>query len=154
MGSRFNPRGVPNRYAHGMRVLAFVAAVMVMFVGATGTAWAQPAAPVAIPETPQGTPATMFVDNPAIIDAYPTRPQAWSRTGDDRAVRLHFTVGTPDCYGVTATLHETAEDVIVDLRTGTLPQAADRACIMIALFAGLDVPLQEPLGTRRVLSVT
>jgi hypothetical protein len=30
----------------------------------------------------------------------------------------------------------------------------DRACIMIALFAGLDVPLQEPLGTRAVLSVT
>ena len=96
----------------------------------------------------------MFVDDPAIVDAYPTRPQAWSRTADDRAVRLHFTIGTPDCYGVTATVHETAEDVIVDLRTGTLPQAAERACIMIALFAGLDVTLQEPLGTRRVLSVT
>jgi hypothetical protein len=140
-----------------MRLLSVLAVVCALLVGVAGPASAQPPeppAPVLIPETPAGTPAAMFVGDPAIIDSYPTRPQAWSRTADDRAVRLHFTVGTPDCYGVHATVHETADDVIVDLRTGTLPQAVDRACIMIALFAGLDVPLQQPLGTRRVLSMT
>lgn len=146
-----------DRYAFGMRLLGVLVAVCALFAGVVGPASAQPPespAPVLIPETPAGTPAAMFVDNPAIVDAYPTRPQAWSRTADDRAVRLHFTVGTPDCYGVHATVHETTDDVTVDLRTGTLPQAADRACIMIALFAGLDVALQQPLGTRRVLSIT
>lgn len=82
------------------------------------------------------------------------QPQAWSRTTDERVVRLHFTTGTPQCYGVSATVEETAEAVTVDLRSGTLPQAADRACIMIAVFGGLDVPLQNPLGSRRVLSVS
>lgn len=142
-----------------MRSVAGTIAVLVALVGcAVPTAAAQPAPespqPVEVPETLPGTPAAMFLGDPAIINAYPTRPQAWSRTADDRTVRLHFTSGTPECYGVTATVRETPEDVIVDLRTGTLPQAADRACIMIALSAGLDVPLQEPLGTRRVLSVT
>lgn len=37
---------------------------------------------------------------------------------------------------------------------GRCPRATHRACIAIALFAAIDVPLQEPLGTRRVLSLT
>ncbi|MDZ4270899.1 MAG: hypothetical protein U1D00_35405 [Mycobacterium sp.] len=137
-----------------MRVPAAVMAACAALACVAGPASAQPPAPVPVPETPPGTPAAMFVDDPSIVDAYPNGPQAWSRTADERAVRLHFTIGTPDCYGASATVRETAEDVIVDLRTGTLPRAAGRACIMIALFAGLDVPLQSPLGARRVLSVT
>ena len=137
-----------------MRLLAVVMAICAVLIGMAAPGSAEPAAPVLIPETPPGTPAAMFVDDPAIVNVYPTRPQSWSRVADDRAVRLYFTVGTPDCYGVTAAVHETAEEVVVDLRTGTLPQAVDRACIAIALFGGLDIPLQEPLGTRRVLSLT
>ncbi len=135
-----------------MRVLVLVMAFCAVLIGLSSPAAAQ--SPVAIPETPPGTPAAMFVDDPAILHAYPTRPQGWSRVVDARTVRLHFTIGTPDCYGVTATVHETAADVVVDLRTGTLPPAVDRACIMIALSGALDVPLREPLGTRRVLSLT
>ena len=33
-----------------------------------------------------------------------------------------------------------------------LPGAVNRACIMIALFGTLEVPLQAPLGDRQVLS--
>jgi hypothetical protein len=137
-----------------MRLLAVVMAICAVLIGMAAPGAAEPAAPVPIPEAPPGTPAAMLVDDPAIVNVYPTRPQSWSRVADDRAVRLYFTVGTPDCYGVTAAVHETPDEVVVDLRTGTLPQAVDRACIAIALFGGLDVPLQEPLGARRVLSLT
>lgn len=135
-----------------MRRLVVVVAICAWSIGMAAPASAQ--APVPVPEAPPGTPATMFVDDPAIVNVYPTRPQSWSRVADERTVRVHFTVGTPECYGVTATAQETADGVVVDLRTGTLPQAMDRACIAIALFAAIDVPLQEPLGTRRVLSLT
>ncbi|QZT62669.1 hypothetical protein [Mycolicibacterium austroafricanum] len=137
-----------------MRALGVVMVACALLLAAAGRAAAQPPAPVPVPETPTGTPAAMFVDDPAIVNAYPTRPQAWSRGIDERTVRLHFTTGTPECYGVTATVQESADAVLVDLRTGTLPSALDRACIAIALFGGLDVPLQQPLGARRVLSVT
>lgn len=137
-----------------MRLPAVAMVICAVFLGTAVPGSAQPPAPVPVPESPPGTPAAMFVDDPAIVNVYPTRPQSWSRVADDRLVRLHFTVGTPDCYGVTAAVQESPDVVVVDLRTGTLPQAVDRACIAIALFAGLDVPLQEPLGSRRVLSLT
>ncbi|MGB2923607.1 MAG: hypothetical protein WBC15_27015, partial [Mycobacterium sp.] len=108
--------------------------------------------PVPVPETSPDTPALMFVDEPSILDVRPMSPQAWSRTADERVVRLHFTSGIPECYGVTAEVRETDDDVVVGLRTGTMPQAAGRACIAIAVSGGLDVPLQQPLGARRVLS--
>lgn len=139
-----------------MRLRAGMVTVCAVFAtGAVPTATAQPTTPpVPVAETFAGTPALMFVDEPTITNAHPMQPQAWSRTTDERVVRLHFTTGTPQCYGVSATVEETAEAVTVDLRSGTLPQAADRACIMIAVFGGLDVPLQNPLGSRRVLSVS
>ena len=71
------------------------------------------------------------------------RPAPW---------RVHFTTGTPECYGVHATVAETAETVTVELREGTLPGAVRRACIMIAVSGTLEVPLQGPLGDRQVVS--
>ena len=142
-----------------MRNGAGVLAVLLMLAMACGAAPAaaqptsEPPPPIPVPEVPAGTSALMFTDEPAIIDGHPMHPEAWSRTTDERVVRLHVTTGTPECFGVTARVHETADDVIVDLRSGTLPQAVERACIMIAVFGGLDVPLQNPLGERRVLSV-
>ena len=67
-------------------------------------------------------------------------------------VNVNFTSGTDTCYGVHATVQETSETVTVELRSGTLPEAVGRPCILIALFGTLEVPLQEPLGDRRVLS--
>ncbi|KWX65493.1 hypothetical protein [Mycobacterium sp. NAZ190054] len=137
-----------------MRMAGVMAVLGVVALTPAGPAAAEPSAPVPVPETPPGTPSAMFLDDPAVVHVYPTRPQSWSRLPSDRAVRLHFTTGTPDCYGVTATVQESAEEVVVDLRTGILPHAVDRACIAIALFGALDVPLQQPLGARRVLSAT
>lgn len=104
------------------------------------------------PEVPAGGVA--FVDDPALVNAHPTRVEGWSRADRDDAVSVHFTSGTPECFGAHATVTETADSVTVDLSTGTRADAVDRACIMIALFATLDVPLAAPLGDREVLSAT
>ncbi|WP_422747120.1 hypothetical protein ACN27E_05195 [Mycobacterium sp. WMMD1722] len=106
-----------------------------------------------VPEQPLGR-VTAFVDNPAIIDTRPQLIQAWSRLPDDRSVAVEFTTGTPECYGVHAEVQETADIVAVKLRSGTLPEAAQRACIAIGVVGSLDVPLQSPLGQRAVVSIT
>lgn len=118
------------------------------------TGWAAPAAwaeTAVLPERP-GYSGLMFTDNPAIVDPHPMRAESFSRVADDRAVAVHFTTGTPQCYGVHATAQETAETVTVELRGGTLPEAVGRACILIAVSGMLDVPLQSPLGARQVLT--
>ncbi|MGE2837157.1 hypothetical protein [Mycobacterium sp. SMC-4] len=126
-----------------------VASAVLMLVGAAPAA-AQPA--VDVPEIPADPAVTVFVDEPEIVDAYLVRPQAFSRLPDDRTVRLYFTSGTPQCYGATATAEERPDEVVVSLRTGTLPHLGDRACILIALVGAIDVPLQQPLGMRAVRS--
>ena len=65
-----------------------------------------------IPELP-GNPGVAFIDNPAIVDPHPMLAESWSRVADQQAVALHFTTGTPECYGVHATVAETAETVTV-----------------------------------------
>ncbi len=121
-------------------------AVLVVAIGVP-VATAEPFAP---PEVPPG--GVVFADNPAIVDPHPIPVESWSRAGTDNAVNVNFTSGTDTCYGVHATVQETSETVTVELRSGTLPEAVGRPCILIALFGTLEVPLQDPLGDRRVLS--
>lgn len=110
------------------------------------------AEPTAPPEVPPG--GVVFTDNPAIVDPHPMHVESWTRSANDNAVNVNFTSGTDTCYGAHATAQETEQTVTVDLQGGTLPEAAGRACIMIALFGTLEVPLQAPLGDRQVLSAT
>jgi len=117
--------------------------------------WVAPAASAettVLPER-QGPAGVVFVDNPTIVDAHPIPADSFSRVRGDDAVAVHFTTGTPECYGVHATVTETAETVSVELLSGTLPEAAGRACIMIAVSGTVEVPLAGPLGDRQVLSV-
>lgn len=100
---------------------------------------------------PVGVP---FVDNPAIVDSHPVPVESWGRLPDERRIVVSFVTGTPACFGVHATAQETPESVTVELRGGTLPEAVGRPCIMIALTGTVEVPLAQPLGGRRVLSVT
>lgn len=128
--------------------------LFLVLIAAVLTVWA---APVASAETAVLAerpvyPGLLFVDNPAIVDPHPLRAESYNRVPGDRAVGVHFTTGTPQCYGVHATVQETAETVTVELVGGTLPEAVGRPCIMIAVSGILDVPLQEPLGTRQVLT--
>lgn len=104
------------------------------------------------PEVP-ARPGVVFVDDPAILDSHPMPVESWSRAGAGDVLALHFTTGTPQCYGVTAVTHETPDTVTVELRGGIRPGAVGRACIEIAVFGTLEVPLQNPIGDRRVLSV-
>ena len=128
-------------------------ATAVLVTGLVSVAICSPAAsaePTAPPEAPTG--GVVFVDTPAIVDPHPMRVESWSRAAGDNAINVNFTTGTDTCYGVHATVQETEQTVTVDLQGGTLPEAIDRACIMIALFGTLEVPLEAPLGDRRVLS--
>jgi hypothetical protein len=124
-----------------------VCTAVFMMAAPVPTALAEAYAP---PEVPAG--GVEFTDDPALVDARPTRVEGWSRAERVNAVAVHFTSGTPECYGAHAVVAETPETVTVDLSTGGRADAVNRACIMIAVFGTLDVALQAPLGDRRVLS--
>jgi hypothetical protein len=102
-------------------------------------------------------PVTEFIDNPSIVDSHPLHFESWRVVGEDvvgeDVVALQFTTGTPECFGVHAIVRETPETVAVELRGGTLPDAAGRPCIMIAVLGSLNVQLQEPLGDRELISL-
>ena len=113
---------------------------------------AEPTTTVAPPEVPPD-PGVVFTNDPSIVDPHPMPVESWSRIGAGDVLALNFTTGTPECYGVNALVQETAENVTVELRGGTRPEALGRACIAIALFGTLEVPLQSPVGDREVFSV-
>ncbi|TCN52648.1 hypothetical protein EV641_1075 [Rhodococcus sp. SMB37] len=102
-----------------------------------------------LPESPEPAGATVFSARPDIVEAHPLTITSFSRVGDDR-LSLHFETGTPECFGVDPTMTETDDVVTVTLMGGTLPEAQDRMCIMVAVFGTVEVPLQSPLGDRVV----
>ncbi|MGA5466430.1 hypothetical protein [Mycobacterium sp. NPDC050041] len=109
-----------------------------------------------VPATAQADPDTdgsvEFVDTPQIVDSHPLQVNSWTVQDGGRTLRLRFTAGTPECFGVHATVLENADTVEVRLRSGARPEAVARACIMIAVSGTLDVPLAEPLAHRTVLT--
>jgi hypothetical protein len=107
-----------------------------------------------LPEVAAPDGVTPLVDNPAIADGHLQNIDSWSRLPDSAALAVHFTTGTPACYGVHAEVQETADIVAVKLHSGALPEATGRACSMIALFATLPVVLKGPVGNRAVVSIT
>lgn len=123
----------------------------------TGTAAAEPPAPpvvTTLPERPAPSGATLFANDPSIVDGRPQSIESWSRLLADDAIAVHFATGTPECYGVAADVQETTDIVAVKLRTGTRPDAIGRACIAIGLTGTLDLPLRTPLGNRAVVGIT
>ncbi|NLU82574.1 hypothetical protein [Rhodococcus sp. HNM0569] len=106
------------------------------------------AAPTENPDQDFGTP---FQPRPDIVDARVTPFESWSKI-DENTLAVHFVTGTPECYGAYATVEETDTTVTVSIHTGTLPETADKMCILVAVFGTLDVPLSAPLGNREVVS--
>jgi hypothetical protein len=131
-----------------MRTSLVLAAVLAVWIAPVASAET-----TVLPDRP-GLPGVAFVDNPAIVDAHPLSAESFSRVSGDDAVAVHFTTGTPECYGVHAIVTETVQTVSVELRSGSLPEAVGRACIMIAVSGTLEVPLQGPLVDRQVVSVS
>ncbi|MET0897148.1 MAG: hypothetical protein ABWY45_04455 [Mycobacterium sp.] len=107
-----------------------------------------------VPEVPLPAGITQFVDNPAIVDSHPQHIESWSRLPDDHAVAVQFTTGTPVCFGTHVEVQETPDIVAVKLRSGTVPEAVDRACTMIAVFGTVNAVLEAPVGHRAVVSIT
>lgn len=132
-----------------VKVTALAATVLYCYA-AHPAAHAEPTYP--LPELAQAA-ATTFVADPDLVDARPAVVDSWSRLPDPASIRLYFTGGVPDCFGVHALTRETPESVTVELRSGTPPAAVGRACILLALTGQLDVPLSGPLGDRPVLGV-
>ena len=131
------------RACRGITVLA-----MCLLIAACGSSSGTPDVP-ALPEEPVPAGATAFSARPDIVDAHPLTILSWSRVSDDR-IALHFETGTPECFGVDATVTETDDTVTVTLLGGTLPEMQDRMCIMVAVVGALEVSLQSPLGDRVV----
>lgn len=104
-------------------------------------------------EVPPVASTSVFADDARIVDSRPMTFETWSRSPDVNAVVVYFTSGTPQCHGVHATVLETDDAVEIALRGGTPPEAVNKACILIAVQGSLTVPLANPLGDRRVLSV-
>ncbi|NME80119.1 hypothetical protein [Rhodococcus sp. 105337] len=127
-----------------MRLIVLLACSVLAVACGSGSHDIEPLPEIAVP---QG--ATEFTARPDIVDPHPVQIQGWSRAGDDR-IALHFETGTPECYGVHATITETTDAVGVTVLGGTLPEAQDRMCIMIAVTGTLEVPLESPLGDRVV----
>ncbi|MEE2032590.1 hypothetical protein [Rhodococcus chondri] len=130
-----------------MRLLVLLACSLLAVACGTGGADRPPA----LPEAPAPAGATEFVARPDIVEPRPLTITSWSRVGDDR-IAVHFETGTPECFGVDATVVETEDVVTVELRGGTLPEAQDRMCIMIAVTGVLELSLQSPLGDRSVVA--
>ncbi|MFF0489844.1 hypothetical protein ACFYTQ_12580 [Nocardia sp. NPDC004068] len=121
--------------------------------GQGGTSAGPSAAPSTPTEQTTPEPGRLFTANPAIVNAHPVPFDSWTRIAADRnRVAINFQVGSPECYGVDASTTETDSTVTIELREGTLPEAAGRMCTMIAVFGTLEVPLKKPLGDRKVLS--
>jgi hypothetical protein len=146
---------------HRAAVAAFVIPVLALIGPNAAVAGAEPAdgSPLTptitqVPERPAGPGLTTFVANPAIVDSRPQGIESWSRQPDDHTLAVHFTTGTPECFGVDAEVQQTADIIAVKLRSGTLPQAVDKPCILIAVLGTVTVQLDSPVGDRAVVSIT
>lgn len=133
-----------------MRAIAALAALILLLTAAP----LAHADTVVVPERPFDESRTVFVDDPLIVDPRPLPIESWSRTARPDTIAVQFSTGVPQCSGVHASVHETAEAVTVELLGGTPPDAVGRMCIMLAVFGTVEVPLQTPLGDRAVLSTT
>ncbi|WP_067572743.1 hypothetical protein [Nocardia acidivorans] len=102
-------------------------------------------------EAPQGQLGRDFTADPGIVNPHPLPFDSWTRLADDK-LAINFTTGSPECYGVDATVTETTESVTVALRSGTRADAVGRMCTMIAVFGSMQIQLKAPLGNREVLS--
>lgn len=132
-----------------MRVVVTTALTGLLLVATAQVAAAEPSTAV-VPQVPADPARTVFADNPWIVDQHSTKVESWSRDG--QGLRINFTAGTPDCFGVHLTTQETPETVMVQLHGGTPPEGLGRMCIALAVDGTMDVPLQGPLGDRVVMA--
>lgn len=155
-----------------MRILVVAALLSLALAGCSGSDSSDPATAASTPAVttqapivemtnpapppvndPGAEPGTLFTADPTLVNPHPTPFETYTVVGEagDR-VAVHFTTGTPECFGADATVAESPSTVAIALRTGTRADAVDKACIMIAVQGTLEVQLAGPLGDRTVIS--
>ncbi|NLE79422.1 MAG: hypothetical protein GX610_07510 [Rhodococcus sp.] len=137
-----------------MRVLA-VALIGLVVAGCSSGADSEPIEPSserppAIQQIPSDDFRTAFTPRPDIVRGHETPIESWSEV-DPRTIALNFTTGTPECYGVDPVVTETDATIEVSVRTGALPETADKMCVLIAVMGTVEVPLETPIGDRDVV---
>ncbi|OZF05385.1 hypothetical protein [Rhodococcoides fascians] len=110
-----------------------------------------PSAPPVPVEVPVGDVGTMFESTPGLVRAVSTPFESWSQISPN-TIAIHFVTGTPECYGAEVEVTESDTEVIIALRTGTLPEAADKACIMVAVYGTMQMTLSSPVGDRAIVN--
>lgn len=121
------------------------------FVLAVALAPTAAADPTPLPEAPL-SPGTTFVDDAAIVEPHPLTAESWSRLDPEPALAVNISVGSPDCYGVHATVQETEQTVTVTLTSGRRSDHERMVCTMMILPGKLIVPLASAVGGRTVLT--
>ncbi|MGN2635865.1 hypothetical protein ACTD5D_06660 [Nocardia takedensis] len=102
-------------------------------------------------ESADAAQGRVFTADPTITRPHAVPFTTWTPVGADR-IAIGFETGSPECYGVDVSVTESAQAVVVELRSGARADAAGRMCTMIAVFGTLEVPLSSPVGERAVLS--
>lgn len=72
-------------------------------------------------------------------------------TSEDE-IRFFTTTGNLNCYGLRYEVEESDDEVAVAIIGGRLPDAPE-VCTMEAVFVGLPVELDEPLGDRELVEL-
>ncbi|MFE3444278.1 hypothetical protein ACFXNW_14705 [Nocardia sp. NPDC059180] len=102
-------------------------------------------------ENPTAATGEPFTADPTIVGAHPIPFSSWTALPGNR-IAISFETGSPECYGVDATVTETDSAVTIELRSGTRADSVGKMCIMIAVFGTLELPLKAPVGDREVRS--
>lgn len=121
--------------------------------GAGGDPTSDPESPVSSapgdPGSPGPSPSPRVVEpRDGLVDPHPS---AFDRAAavDEDSVRVEFSMGVEECYGLDRVDVEYGRDVVVlTLFVGRVP--GDHACIEIAEFVVTTVDLAEPLGGREI----
>lgn len=113
-------------------------------------------------------PDTAVSDSPSTVTPPPSGPQvvtpragmdnvratqwqAATPAADGRSVRIEFTSGIEPCYVLDRVDVRYGTDIVITLYQGNDPKAKDVACAEIAVPKVVDVALDEPIGSRRIV---
>ncbi len=83
---------------------------------------------------------------PNLVDVRQTGWDKLSVSADGRTLTVYYWGGTDQCYGLARVDVDRSETIpTVSVFTGTKPAAVGQACIEIAVYYSVSVPLEDPL---------
>lgn len=122
-------------------------ATMALNGGPSANGGSNTAEPTRVPADDVGT----IIGVGQLVDERTVPFSSWSELAGNQ-IAIHFTSGSPACFGADAGVQETPSTVTITVRTGRLATAIDHPCLMVASYSTLVVNLSQPVGDREVLS--